>query len=177
MDATDLQERQEPLKQRYDDDPDAASTAVEATGWFEGEDLTCTVETSAGAVTAGLHAAAGGDGSAACTGDMLLQALVACTGVTLRSVATATGVELRGARLHAEAVFDARGTLGLKREAPVGVTDIVLTADLDTDADDATLDRLGELTERYCVIAQSLWEAPRLIIRRAAPADAETATG
>lgn len=177
MDAIDLRERQQPLKQRYDNDPESASTPVEATGWFEGDEITCTVETPSGAVTAGLHAAAGGDGAAACTGDMLLQALVACAGVTLRSVAMSTGVEVRGARIHAEAVFDARGTLGLNRESPVGVTDIVLTADLDTDADQATLDRLGELTERYCVIAQSLWEAPRMIMRRAEPGDPKAATG
>jgi uncharacterized OsmC-like protein len=101
---------------------------------------------------------------------MLLEALVACAGVTMRSVATAIGVGIRGATLSAEGVFDARGTLGVSKEAPVGVTDVVVTADLDTDADDAALDRLAELTERYCVIAQSLLDPPRFLVRRAGAA-------
>jgi uncharacterized OsmC-like protein len=166
MDAAALRELQRPLKTKYRESPDAANTPLTGSGRFEGDGITATVGTTAGAVVAGLHPATGGTGAEACSGDMLLQALVACAGVTLRSVATATGVEIRAARLHAEGVFDARGTLGISKEAPVGVTDIVFTADLDTDADDAALDRLAELTERYCVVGQSLLEPPRFVVRR-----------
>ena len=166
MDAAELRELQRPLKATYRESPDAANTPLSASGRFVGDGVTATVDTAAGAVVAGLHPATGGTGGEACSGDMLLQALVACAGVTLRSVATALGVELRGARLHAEGVFDARGTLGISKESPVGVTDIVFTADLDTEADDATLDRLAELTERYCVVGQSLLEPPRFVVRR-----------
>jgi uncharacterized OsmC-like protein len=166
MDAATLRELQKPLKTKYRESPDAASTPLTGAGRFEADGITATVDTVAGSVLAGLHPATGGTGAEACSGDMLLQALVACAGVTLRSVATATGVEIRGARLHAQGVFDARGTLGISKEAPVGVTDIVFTADLDTDADDATLDRLAELTERYCVVGQSLLEPPRFVVRR-----------
>ncbi|MBO0840627.1 MAG: OsmC family protein, partial [Sciscionella sp.] len=100
------------------------------------------------------------------SGDMLLQALLGCAGVTLRSVATAMRLELGGVRLHAEGYFDARGTLGVDRSIPVGLQDVVVTAEVDTDADDATLTRLAELTERYCVVAQSMREAPRFVVRR-----------
>jgi uncharacterized OsmC-like protein len=167
MDAAALRELQKPLKTKYRETPDAASTPLVADGRFEGDRITTTVDTAAGPVRAGLHPATGGNGSDACSGDMLLQALVACAGVTLRSVATAIGVEIRSARLRADGVFDARGTLGVSREAPVGVTDVVLTATLDTDAEDAALDRLAELTERYCVVAQSLLDPPRFLVRRA----------
>ena len=174
MDAGDLRELQRPLKERYRADPDAAATPVTAEGRLDGEGISCTVDTAAGPVVAGLHPATGGDGGQACSGDMLLQALVACAGVTLNSVATALSVPLRGARLRAEAAFDARGTLGVSREAPVGLTDICLMIDVDTDADDATLNRLAELTERYCVVAQSLLEPPRMLVRRAEPAAVTT---
>ena len=167
MDAAALRELQKPLKTTYRESPEAANTPLHAVGRFEGDGITTTVDTSAGPVRAGLHPATGGTGDDACSGDMLLQALVACAGVTLRSVATAIGVTVRGATLHAEGMFDARGTLGVSKEAPVGVTDIVFTADLDTDADDAALDRLAELTERYCVVGQSLLEPPRFVVRRA----------
>ena len=116
---------------------------------------------------AGLHEATGGDGDDACSGDMLLQALLACAGVTLRSVATAMGVEIRSAYLRAEGVFNAAGTLGVAKDVPVGVTDIVVTFDVDSDVDDATLERLAKATERYCVVGRSLREAPAFIARRA----------
>jgi uncharacterized OsmC-like protein len=170
MDAAALRELQKPLKTKYRENPEAANTPLEATGRFDSDGITSTVDTSAGPVRAGLHTATGGTGDDACSGDMLLQALVACAGVTLRSVATATGVDIRSASFHAEGVFDARGTLGISKESPVGVTDIVFTADLDTDADDAALDRLAELTERYCVVGQSLLEPPRFVVRRAGSA-------
>ena len=167
MDAAQLRERQAPLKQRYRDDPASARAAMRAEAGFADPGLTCTVQTWAGPVRAGLHTSTGGDGGDACSGDMLLQALLACAGVTLRSVATAMGVEVRSARLTARGDIDARGTLGVSREAPVGFTDIAVDAELDTDADDATLTRLGELTERYCVVAQTLARRPHLTVRRA----------
>jgi uncharacterized OsmC-like protein len=166
MDATTLRAQQAPLKQRYRDDPSSARTPLSASGDFAEPGITATVQTWAGPVRAGLHSATGGDGSDACSGDMLLQALLACAGVTLRSVATAIGVEIRGATLSATGTFDARGTLGVDRAAPVGLQDAALTFEVDTQADDATLARLGELTERYCVVAQSLAELPTFTVRR-----------
>jgi uncharacterized OsmC-like protein len=170
MDAVALRELQKPLKAAYREDPTAACTSLAGAGRFAGDGITTTVDTFAGPVRAGLHRATGGTGEDACSGDMLLQALVACAGVTLRSVATATGVDVRSATIQATGVFDARGTLGTSREAPVGVTDVVVTADLDTDADDAALHRLAELTERYCVVGQSLLDPPRFLVRRAGTA-------
>ncbi|MFD2024261.1 OsmC family protein [Promicromonospora aerolata] len=116
---------------------------------------------------AGLHSATGGDGSDACSGDMLLEAVLACAGVTLRSVATVMGVRVGSAALTATGSFDACGTLGLDRDVPVGVGEITIRADLDTDADDATLQRLGALAERYCVVGQSLRVPPAIVVRRA----------
>jgi uncharacterized OsmC-like protein len=167
MDAADLRELQAPLKQKYRDDPDTARTPMTAQADFSAPGITTTVRTWAGDVRAGFHPATGGDGSDACTGDMLLQALLGCTGVTLRSVATAMGVRIGGARLAAAAVMDARGTLGVSRDVPVGLREITVDVELDTDADDRTLAKLGELTERYCVVAQTLAEPPRLTVRRA----------
>lgn len=166
MDATELREMQAPLKQQYKDAPDSARTPLHAAGSFDEPGVTATVQGWAGPVRAGLHRATGGDGQDACSGDMLMEALLACAGVTLRSVATAMGIEIRSAALRADGVFDARGTLGVDRSAPVGVTDIVVTADLDTDADEATLDKLGTLAERYCVVGQSLQQPPRFVVRR-----------
>src|SRR6476620_2852638 len=156
MDAQTLRAAQAPLKARYRDDPPAALTPLHARATFEDEGVTCTVQGWAGPVRAGLHEATGGDGSDACSGDMLLEALLACAGVTLRSVATAMKLEVRSARLTDEGVFDARWTLGVDRTVPVGVTDVVVTAEVDTDADDAQLERLATTTERYCVVGQSL---------------------
>ena len=170
MDRTTLRETQAPLKKRYRDDPATALTPLHATAAFDDDGITCTVRTWAGPVRAGLHPATGGAGSDACSGDMLLEALLACTGVTLRSVATALGIEIRHATFEARGVFDARGTLGVSREVPVGAHDIQLVVELDTDADDEALTRLGAMTERYCVVAQSLATLPSLQIRRRAKA-------
>ena len=167
MDATTLREVQAPLKQRYRDDPASALTPLGARADFADPGVTATVSTWAGPVRAGLHPATGGDGSDACSGDMLLDALVACTGVTLRSVATALSIDIRSAELRAEGYFDARGTLGVSRETPVGVQNLTVTAVLDTTADDEALERLATLTERYCVVAQSLRETVTFEIRRA----------
>jgi uncharacterized OsmC-like protein len=168
--AAELRELQAPLKQTYRDDPASARTPMRATAAFTDPGITATVETWAGPVRAGLHPATGGDGSDACSGDMLLQALLGCAGVTLRSVATAMGVDVRGARLSAEGEMDARGTLGVSKDVPVGLHGIRVVAELDTDADDAALKKLGTLTERYCVVAASLAEHPSFTVRRAAPA-------
>jgi uncharacterized OsmC-like protein len=168
MDRTELRAPQAPLKERYRADPESAVVAVTARGSFAEAGITATIDTWAGPVRAGLHASTGGRGADACSGDFLLQALLGCAGVTLRSVATAMGVEIRSAELRAEGVFDARGTLGIDRTVPVGVMDVVVTAVLDTDADDATLERLRTGTERFCVVAQSLAETPEFVIERAA---------
>jgi uncharacterized OsmC-like protein len=166
MDGDALRKLQAPLKQQYRNEPGSAVTPVLATGSFDQPGITCTVTSWAGPTRAGLHPATGGDGSDACSGDMLLQALLACAGVTMRSVATALGIDIRSARLQAYGEFDARGTLGVSRETPVGIRNIRLEAELDTDADDAALARLAAMTERYCVVAQSLAELPTLSIRR-----------
>ena len=167
MDRRELRARQVPLKQRYQDDPAAAAIPLRAHGSFAEPGITCTVDTWAGPVRAGLHTATGGDGSDACSADMLLQALVGCMGVTLRSVATAMRLDLGAVRLEAVGEYDARGTLGLNREAPVGVYGIKVTAIVEADASDAQLARLGELTEKYCMVGQSLQPRPSLVIVRA----------
>lgn len=170
MDGNTLRELQAPIKQKYRDEPASALTPLHATGDYDDPGITCTVDTWAGPVRAGLHPATGGDGEDACSGDMLLAAVLACAGVTMRSVATALGIDIRSARLHAQGQFDARGTLGISRTVPVGVHHISVTAELDTDADDETLARLAALTERYCVVAQSLAETPSFRIHRTATA-------
>jgi uncharacterized OsmC-like protein len=156
MDATELKALQAPLKSRYRDDPDHALVRLKAEGGLSPDNLTCKIETGKALVAAGLHPKTGGDGSAACSGDMLLEALCACAGVTMTAVAKAIGVEIREGRVRAEADFDARGTLGVEREAPVGLTDITLDFELDCDADSERLATLLKLTERYCVILQTL---------------------
>lgn len=166
MDASSLRDSQAPLRERYRSDPTAAHTAVHAQGDFRDPGITCTVDGWAGPVRAGLHTATGGDGSDACSGDMLLEALLGCAGVTLRSVATAMGVELRSVSLRADGMFDARGTLGIDRTVQVGVQDVVVTVDADTDADDVALERLARSTERYCVVSQSMRSEVRFIVRR-----------
>ena len=167
MDAAQLRELQTPIKQGYRDDPASACVTMQAHAASTDPGITGTVQTWAGPARAGLHPSTGGDGRDACSGDMLLQALLACAGVTMRSVATAMGVEIRSARLTARGDMDARGTLGVSKEAPVGLGAITVDAELDTDADDATLARLGQLTERYCVVAQTLAQPPHLTVRRA----------
>jgi len=166
MDAAALRELQAPLKAKYRDDPESARAHLHAEAAFSDGGITCTVQTWAGPARAGFHPFTGGDGSDACSGDMLLQALLACAGVTMRSVATAMGIELRGGQLRAGSDMDARGTLGVSRDVPVGLGAIDVVAELDTDADDATLAKLGELTERYCVVAQTLASPVHLTVRR-----------
>ena len=162
MDATQLKALQAPLKQRYRDEPQAAAVTVRSTGSLEPASLKCLVATGGGEVAAGLHPAAGGDGTGACSGDMLLDALVACAGVTLNAVATAMGIAIRGGSIIAEADMDFRGTLGISKEVPVGLTKVRLQFKLDTDAEQAQVDKLIQLTERYCVIYQTLRHAPTL---------------
>lgn len=170
MDATTLRALQAPLKERYREDPDSSRTPIEAEASFETDGVTASVQTWSGPTRAGLHPATGGDGSDACSGDMLLEALLACAGVTMRSVATAMGIDIVAADLRATGAFDARGTLGISRDVPIGVQDVTIVADLQTDADDATLAKLAELTERYCVVGQSLAQPPSVTINKHAVA-------
>ncbi|AUB78630.1 OsmC family protein [Spiribacter roseus] len=160
MDAQELRAYQQPLKEHYKDEPESARVPVSVEAQLANEDIACKLQTWSGEVVAGLHAAAGGDGSRACSADMLLQALAACAGVTLKSVATAMGIELRESRVIAEGHWDARGTLALDPEVPVGLRDVHLRFELESDADDAKLGKLIELTERYCVIYQTLASPP-----------------
>lgn len=162
MDKQALREVQSPLKQQYRDDADAARITLHADGSLDGTGVSCSVATGQALVQAGLHPNAGGDGSLACSGDMLLEALVACAGVTLRSVATSMEVPIAAGTVRAEGDLDFRGTLGVDSAAPVGFSDIRLSFELTTDASQATVDRLLELTERYCVIYQTLNNPPTL---------------
>lgn len=156
MNAEELRAVQAPIKERYRSDPAAALVTLHAEGGLDGEGVSCSVETGRALVVAGLHPATGGDGLLACSGDMLLQALVACAGVTLRAVATSTGIPVRGGSVRAEGVLNFCGTLGVDRDAAVGFTDIRLTFDLDTDATSEQIATLRKLTERYCVVYQTL---------------------
>lgn len=162
MNADELRSLQAPLKQRYRDNPDAALITLRAQGRLGDAAVSCKVETGKAVVEAGLHPATGGDGSLACSGDMLLEALVACAGVTLRAVATALSVPLRGGTVSAEGDLDFRGTLGVARDAPVGFRAVRLRFDLDSDATAEQLAKLVELTERYCVVYQTLRHPPSL---------------
>ena len=164
MKASELRELQAPLKERYRAVPEAALVTLRAQGRLGVEGLTCKVETGRALVEAGLHPATGGDGLSACSGDMLLEALVACAGVTLRAVATALEIELHGGTVSAEGDLDFRGTLGDSREAPLGFRDIRLRFDLDTDAHADKLDSLIKLTERYCVVYQTLKTPAKLAV-------------
>ncbi|MGN6161992.1 MAG: OsmC family protein [Marmoricola sp.] len=166
MDAADLRALQAPLKDRYRADPASARTSLHADGRADLAGITFEVAQWSGPTRAGLHLAAGGTGGDACSGDMLLEAVLACAGVTLRSVATAMGIEMDALSGEARAAFDARGTLGLSRDVPVGITDLEVTFTLDTDASDDALAKLGELAERYCVVGQSLAEPARVVVRR-----------
>ena len=164
MDSNELRTLQAPLKKQYREQPETARTPARAEATLDLDRVACRVRSSGGETNAGLHPATGGDGSLACSADMLLEALVACAGVTMTAVATAMGVRLRGGRVIAEGHWDARGTLGVDRGAPVGLTDIALTLELDTDADAAAVQRLVEMTERFCVIYQTLRTPPRLSV-------------
>jgi len=164
-----LRALQAPLKDRYKSDPAAASITLHAEGRL-GEGVTCSVQTGKALATAGLHPATGGNGLSACSGDMLLEALVACAGVTMGAVATAIGVVLRGGSVRAEGDLDFRGTLGVTKDAPVGFQRIRLHFELDTDAPAEQLDTLIRLTERYCVVYQTLRQSPEMTVTRHATA-------
>ena len=161
MDREQLRALQAPLKERYRDEPDAALVTLAATATL-GEGVSCSVHTARAIAVAGLHPATGGDGSQLCSGDMLLEALAACAGVTLRAVATALGISVTSGTVRAEGDLDFRGTLGVDREAPVGFSAVRLSFALDTDTDAEQLAKLQELTERYCVVYQTLANAPTL---------------
>jgi uncharacterized OsmC-like protein len=163
MQSEELRELQAPLKERYRQAPAAALVTLRAQGRI-GDGVTCRVETGKALVTAGLHPATGGNALAACSGDMLLEALVACAGVTLNAVATALGIELRDARLEAEGDLDFRGTLGVARDVPVGFQSVRLAITLDTTASDEQVATLLRLTERYCVVYQTLAHPPALSV-------------
>ena len=165
MNADGLRALQAPLKERYRETPAAALVTLRARGRL-GEGVTCSIETGKALVAAGLHPATGGTGLAACSGDMLLEALVACAGVTLNAVATALGIELRDASLEAEGDLDFRGTLGVAKDAAVGFQAIRLAIRLDTDASEEQLATLLKLTERYCVVYQTLCHPPAITVTR-----------
>jgi uncharacterized OsmC-like protein len=160
MNADDLRALQAPLKDKYREDAASAVVTLTARGALDDAQIVCKVETGQALVEAGLHPATGGDGSQACSGNMLLEALVACAGVTLKAVATALGIELKGGVVAAEGDLDFRGTLGVAKDAPVGFADIRLSFTLDTDASAEQVASLTKLTERYCVILQTLRQPP-----------------
>jgi uncharacterized OsmC-like protein len=173
MDAEQLRSLQAPLKAQYRDEPQAAVITLKAQGRLGDETITCKVETGRALVEAGLHPATGGDGLSLCSGDMLLEALVACAGVTLKAVATALAIPIRSGEVKAEGDLDFRGTLGVAKDAPVGFKAIRLSFDLDTDAPKDQLDKLLTLTERYCVVYQTIKGAPDVsvshrVVQRAA---------
>jgi len=156
MDSTGLRAVQQPLKDAYREDPQQAVITLRARGELGDEGISCSVDTGRAMAVAGLHPATGGDGSLLCSGDMLLEALVACAGVTLRAVATSLEIEVTGGTVRAEGDLDFRGTLGVAKEAPVGFTAIRLSFELDTDASEEQMATLLRLTERYCVVYQTL---------------------
>jgi uncharacterized OsmC-like protein len=165
MKAEDLRALQAPLKEQYRADPESAVVTLRAEGKL-GDGITCRVDTARNLVEAGLHPASGGSGAAVCSGDMLLEALVACAGVTLRAVATAIGIEVRDGSVKAEGDLDFRGTLGVAKDAPVGFREIRLKFSLDSDATEEQLHNLLRLTERYCVVYQTLRNPPTLSLAR-----------
>jgi uncharacterized OsmC-like protein len=162
MSTEELKELQRPIKDRYRDDAATAQITLEADGTLD-EDIACSVQSGKALVKAGLHPGTGGDGTLACSGDMLLQALVACAGVTMRSVATSMGLEVTGT-VHADGDLDWRGTLALDKEAPVGFKEIRLRFKLESDAGDEELETLQRLTERYCVVYQTLAASPSMSV-------------
>jgi uncharacterized OsmC-like protein len=164
MNSHDLRALQAPLKERYRNEPSAALITLTAAGELDDTRVSCRVETGQAMVEAGLHPATGGTGLLACSGDLLLQALVACAGVTMRAVATALEIPVRGGRVHAEGDLDFRGTLGVSKDAPVGFHTIRLRFELDTDASEEQLATLLKLTERYCVVLQTLRVSPMVAV-------------
>lgn len=173
MNADDLRSLQAPLKELYRTDPAAARITLKARGRI-GEGITCNVDTGKSVVEAGLHRATGGSGMAACSGDMLLEALAACAGVTLSAVATSIGVKINDGSVTAEGDLDFRGTLGVSKDAPIGFQRIRLLFDLETDASDEQLNTLIRLTERYCVVYQTLRGSPEIKISHRSTAGADT---
>jgi uncharacterized OsmC-like protein len=164
MNAEELRAKQAPLKQLYRDNPAAALVPAHAEATLDLSDIACDVPGWHGTTKAGLHKAGGGSGELACSADMLLEAMVACAGVTLRAVATAMGVTIRGGKISADGVWDARGTLAIDRNTPVGLTEVTLKFDIDCDADAVKLERMIQTTERYCVILQTLKTPPKLSV-------------
>ncbi len=162
MDAKELRSKQAPLKARFREEPESARITLKATGRIDHDDIVCKVDTARAVVEAGLHPASGGSKQTVCSGDMLLEALAACAGVTLKAVATALDIRLKRGTVRAEGDLDFRGALGIDPEAAVGFSDVRLYFELDTDATLAERDRLIELTERYCVVYQTLRKSPRL---------------
>jgi len=165
MDAAELRAMQAPIKERYKAEPNAAFITLKAKGTLDDANIACKVETGRALEVAGLHPATGGSGLELCSGDMLLEALVACAGVTLKAVATALDIPLRSGSVAAEGDLDFRGTLGVAKEAPVGFAQIRLRFHLDTDAPQDKLDQLLKLTERYCVVYQTIRNGPPVEIR------------
>ena len=163
MNRDELRNAQAPLKERYRSEPHAGLVTLKAEGRI-GDKLTCSVQTGKALVEAGLHPATGGSGTFACSGDMLLEALVACAGVTMAAVATSIGVELRGGMVRAEGDLDFRGTLGVSKDAPVGFRTIRLSFDVDCDSSEEQLATLYRLTERYCVVYQTLRQSPSISV-------------
>ena len=160
MDATELRAMQAPIKERYKTDPKSAVITLRAKGTLDDANIACKVETGRALAVAGLHPATGGSGLELCSGDMLLEALVACAGVTLKAVATALAIPLKSGTVSAEGDLDFRGTLGVAKDAPVGFAQIRLSFDVDTEAEQEKLDQLLKLTERYCVVYQTLKSGP-----------------
>jgi len=165
MDAAELRAMQAPLKERYRCEPEAATITLRAKGALDDANIACKVETGRALAVAGLHPATGGSGLELCSGDMLLEALVACAGVTLKAVATALDIPVKSGMVSAEGDLDFRGTLGVAKDAPVGFAQIRLRFDLDTDAPQDKLDQLLKLTERYCVVYQTIRNGPPVDIR------------
>ncbi len=162
MDAAELRAIQAPIKDRYRNDPNAGLITLKAKGTLDDTSIACKVETGRALAIAGLHPATGGSGLELCSGDMLLEALVACAGVTLKAVSTALDIPLRAATVSAEGDLDFRGTLGVAKDAPVGFAEIRLRFDVDTDAEQEKLDQLLKLTERYCVVYQTIRSGPKV---------------
>lgn len=165
MKADELRTMQAPLKDKYKSDPSAAVVTFHAEAHMA-EGIACSIGTRKAIAETGLHPATGGDGSQLCSGDMLLEALAACAGVTLQAVSTAMGIQVNDFSVHADGALDFRGTLGVSKEAPVGFRDIELTFALDTDADEASLEKMIQLTERYCVVLQTLKSPPSISVQR-----------
>ncbi|WP_151611964.1 OsmC family protein [Sinorhizobium alkalisoli] len=165
MDAAALRARQAPIKERYRSNPEAAYVTLRANGRLDDQNIACKVETGRALAMAGLHPATGGTGLELCSGDMLLEALVACAGVTLKAVATALEIPLKSGKVSAEGDLDFRGTLGVDKDAPVGFAQIRLFFDLETEAPQEKLDQLLKLTERYCVVYQTIRSGPPLEVK------------